>query len=763
MGEENQNQTPNLENSETPNPESVPSDSTQKSALNQDNGEGGLFPNNPKRTEAPVPEKEKPVAKKAPKPQTQPQEVEAIESSGLGGSQIFLIGFLITGGLLVMAFYGALLWALWTGNASNPLFETLGIEASGLKNLLLTLTNLIFGAVALAFLIATLIYIFRWAISRKSDENKRQLMTRFLLFLFFFILACSGWFFLYYIITQMTDARSRSVDNSLITTMPSNVIGLSAPALIEFDIGEKLFKRINPSVIRQISWDFDNDGQTDASGPKVTYRFLDRGANEGRFNVTAEVFYFSSIENAEVSFKSEREVIITNESVVAKINAGPESGPFPLEVEFNAGESKDPDGQVILYEWDMDDDGEFEIRQETPVVTETFARVGEYKVRLRVTGQNNDTDVAEKIITVQTPASDLQAIITSKDPLEGYPPLKITFDGSQSFVKEGLITQFEWFIEGEDEPVLGRKLQRIFRDPGEYKIVLTIQNDLGERQRTEKTIVVLEEDLKPEIVIKTTPELKARQKILRGAVPFEVTFDSSQSTVKDPAEWQWDFDNDGIVDQYGEVTKNVFRETGIYEVKLVIIDSAQGEHEKVFPIEVERAGVVAKVVAEPSAGPAPVTITFDGSGSYTDEGEIVNYIWEFPGQEEPINYGAQIDYLFEKVGNYVVKMTILTSTGKTATTETIVSARAPVVKAEFRVAPTAGPAPLEVKATPAIPKGIVREYVWGFGEATKEPYRVFRADAQRHVYFEPGEYTINLKIVDQNGVISEQKQKVVVK
>jgi len=199
--------------------------------------------------------------------------------SGSSTSQIFLYGFLATGGVLVLTFYAALLWALWTGNASNPLFETLGIEAIGLKGLLLTLTNIIFGALALTLLITTLIFIFRWSLAKSTDTNKRSLLTKFLLFLVLFFMACGAWFSLYYLIDQAAGSTNAAVDNSLITTTPENVIGLSSPVTVNFDIGTKMFERIPASVVRQINWDFDGDGKPDASGPVVTYRFIDKGDN----------------------------------------------------------------------------------------------------------------------------------------------------------------------------------------------------------------------------------------------------------------------------------------------------------------------------------------------------------------------------------------------------------------------------------------------------------------------------------------------------
>lgn len=714
----------------------------------------------------PVPE---PLPTSAPAPAAQPTPVPekspptappsaAVEPAGQSSvSSWFLYAFLITGGVLVLAFYSALLWALWTENAANPLFETLGIEAAGLKSLLLTFTNLIFGGLALILLITTLVYIFRWSLAKPTDSNKGRLLSRFGVYLFLFVLSCGAWFSLYYFIDQVSGRDNVAVDNSLIATTPENVIGLSAPVTVNFDIGTRMFERIPQQVVRQINWDFDGDGVYDASGPNVTYRFIDRGENNGRFPVTAEVFYFSTLENQEVSFKSEREVIVANENVTAVLGAAPDSGPFPLEVEFNAGGSKDPDGEVIMYEFDLDGDGEFEVRQESPMILETFNKVGEYRVKVRVTGQNNDTDVAERVITVQTPESDLKAVISSADSLEGYAPLKISFDGSQSFVKEGVITQYEWFVEGEDEPALGRRIQRIFRDPGEYLVSLTVQNDLGERQRAERTVTVYEDDINAKVEVRTTPEQPVND-VLRGKTPFEVSFDASASRIKEPLEWQWDFDNDGIVDEFGEAVQFVFREPGTYETRLVIVDSDKTEHEAIVPVQVDRAGLTAVILAQPFAGPAPLKIKFDGSASSTDEGEIVNYIWEFPGRE-PVNYGAQIEYEFQKVGNYVVRMSVLTSEGKTASDEIIVSARAPIVSADFRVVPTSGAAPLVVQATPGISKGVIQKYEWDWGDGSPL-VTLFVPDSVQHTYSALGTYTIKLRLTDQNGIVSEKTQTV---
>ena len=724
------------------------------------------FPENPKR-EAPVVSEEvvapaKEETKKVVPKKEKKTKKPLVQNTQKKSSQAILWGFTAVGVILVLTFYAMLFWGLLSGTASNPLFETLGIQADELKNILTNFTNLLFGLIALIFLLSSLAYGFRWAISPKEAINKKKLAVSASAALIGLFVTAGIWIFLYLIIVQSNGTQASDVDSSLIQTEPAILTGLSAPVLIEFDIGQRLYQNIDESLVKLINWDFDGDGQIDASGPKVTHRFLDRGENEGRFPVTAEIFYVSTATGEELSFESQREVIIENETVIASFTASPEEGPFPLDVEFNASESRDPDGEVILYEWDLDGDGQYELSsRDDATAFETFAKVGEYKVALRVTGRNNDFNITEKTINVQTPDSDLKAVITSTDALEGPPPLKVLLDGSQSFVKEGKITKYEWFIDGEADAVPTRRIERVFRQPGQYDVTLTVFNDLGEKQQTTKTIRVFEQDIDPEVIINTAPPLPDRATELTGSVPFTVTFDANASQIKNPVDWEWDFENDGIVDAYSAAVQHTFRSPGLNEVKLTITDAQGLTHRKTLDVNVARAGTVAKVSANPVAGPVPLEVTFDGSGSTTDDGEIVSYKWQFPGQ--PLQQrSAQVTYLFEQIGDFPVTMQILTSSGESDSETFIVSVRAPEVKASFQVNPSIGTAPLDVTFQPEPSTGIVREYVWDFGDGSPT-VSSFRATQQSHRYVTPGEYKVKLKVIDQNNLISTQSETVTVR
>ncbi len=737
--EENKDQNPN------PNP--VPE------------GEGKVTPQSspeiPKISQAP-PLSSKPEAKQ-PHPKKPEQVVKAPHKPKKGMSpRALLFGFFGIGILLVFVFYGIMLWGLLSGNVSNPLFETLGIKPEELQDVLLVVTNSIFGLGALFFLFASLIRFFQWVMMDSKSVNKKPTIKKVGLNFFFFVFACGLWVFFFWLITGAQVKKELKEDIEMIQTKPPIVIGLTSPVKIEFDIGTNLYGKMDPSLIRQINWDFEGDGENDASGPIVTHRFLDKGENNGRFPVRAEVVYYSPGEDKERIFTSLREVIVANEAVVASFTATPERGPVPLKVTFDAFHSKDPDGQIIKYEWDLEGDEAFEFPSEESTIEREFFKIGEVKVRLQVTGSNHDTAIHEKTIIVTEPEEKLRAEISSDVGFEGIAPFQVILDGGQSFSRMGKIVRYEWRIEGEDKVYVGRKFQRTFREQGEYKITLTIQNEQDEKDQATETLRVYKKKKEAKMKIRTTPPIDPKTEVLIGEEPLTVTFDSTLSVVQDPVEWKWDFENDGIVDESGAIIQHTFRETGEYDTKLIIIDSEEDEYEYIQKVLVERAGVRAKVVATPSAGPVPLRVEFDGSGSSADEGEIIDYIWEMPAAE-PVHYGAKITYELTDVGIFPVKLTILTSTGRTAETEILVSAREEGVYADFAFTPTGGEAPLKVKFNPTNSTGAIVNYFWEFGDGVTS-----HKFLPQHVYEDPGEYEVILKVKDRNNVVSEMKKTIVV-
>jgi hypothetical protein len=81
---------------------------------------------------------------------------------------------------------------------------------------------------------------------------------------------------------------------------------------------------------------------------------------------------------------------VSNEAPRA-LGGGPYEGKTGTPIEFNACTSGDPDGQIVLYQWDWDDDGTCDEHAESCVIAHTWAAAFQGTVRLRVTDEGGLT------------------------------------------------------------------------------------------------------------------------------------------------------------------------------------------------------------------------------------------------------------------------------------------------------------------------------------------------------------------------------------
>ncbi len=72
---------------------------------------------------------------------------------------------------------------------------------------------------------------------------------------------------------------------------------------------------------------------------------------------------------------------------------------------------------------------------------------------------------------------------------------------------------------------------------------------------------------------------------------------------------------------------------------------------------------VALVTASPRTGEAPLTVTFDGTGSYDPDGSIVTYSWDFGDGSPPVN-AQTASHTYESEGVYVATLTVTDNFGK---------------------------------------------------------------------------------------------------
>ena len=146
-----------------------------------------------------------------------------------------------------------------------------------------------------------------------------------------------------------------------------------------------------------------------------------------------------------------------------------------------------------------------------------------------------------------------------------------------------------------------------------------------------------------------------------GAAPLRVTFDASASSDGDGsiAAYAWDFGDGGV--GRGSNVSHTFERKGVFTVRLTVTDDENAAASASEELLVN-ANPLARIVADPVGGAAPLTVTFDGGLSADADGAIVSYAWRF-GADAQGAQGASATRTFSAPGLYAARLTVTDDLG----------------------------------------------------------------------------------------------------
>lgn len=150
-------------------------------------------------------------------------------------------------------------------------------------------------------------------------------------------------------------------------------------------------------------WDFDGDGTYDwssATTGNTVHTYTAVGTFDAVFRVTDNSGLTATAHAATTVVR-----IGLPGSPTALAAVSPSSGNAPLAVSFN-GTATDPDGDVVLYEWDFDGDGNYDwSSQATGNTSHTYSTAGTHVPALRVTDATGLTGTDQALVTVNIQTS----------------------------------------------------------------------------------------------------------------------------------------------------------------------------------------------------------------------------------------------------------------------------------------------------------------------------------------------------------------------
>jgi PKD repeat protein len=158
---------------------------------------------------------------------------------------------------------------------------------------------------------------------------------------------------------------------------------------------------------------------------------------------------------------------------------------------------------------------------------------------------------------------------------------------------------------------------------------------------------------------------------------------------------------------------------------------------------------VAVISATPASGNAPLPVTFNGSGSFDQDGTVTSYAWNFGDGTSAT--GAVVSKTYSTAGTYTAVLTVTDDTGRTGTASTVIQVTAPNVlpTAVITTTATTGAAPLAItfgSTGSRDPDGTIASYAWNFGDGTTG------TGAQvTKTFSTPGTYNVTLTVTDNRG------------
>ena len=349
---------------------------------------------------------------------------------------------------------------------------------------------------------------------------------------------------------------------SFTATFRSNV----SPYRVEFDPEASVDR---DGEIKELVWTFGDGSppKTVLNKSSITHEYTEAGQYKVRLRVT---------DNEGKADSTEQVISTNNQPPVAALRITPQAGQAPLDIEYNAGGSFDPDGIVSQYQISFDDG------QVASDVSgkHTYTQDGIYQVMLTVKDNMGLADTTFREVQVITPPIALLTIT----PSQGSFPLIATIDASHSLDPFGGDLLYKIYIDGE-LTYTQSKVVHIFETPKASAYLVRLE---VESQRNGMTNSVTESVF----VTNTPPIADFTYTPQNPQRTVEITF-TSTSVDPDSTDritfyrWSW---GDGSSEDTGSNLSSIihkYTSSGTYLVKLEVTDRFGGVGSKEVQIEVK--------------------------------------------------------------------------------------------------------------------------------------------------------------------------------
>ena len=408
----------------------------------------------------------------------------------------------------------------------------------------------------------------------------------------------------------------------------------------------------SPLDVLTYEWDTDNDGQfDDGTGQSISWNGDDDGSQQISVRVTDD--------DGGIGTDS---LIVTVSNVAPTVSLGPDMTINEgVTVGLSATASDPGVNDVLTYEWDTDNDGQYD-DDTGQSISWNGDDDGTGLISVRVTDGDGGVGTDSLTITVNNVAPIADADVSQNIVDEGVP---VNFYGNQ--YDPGADTFTYYWTFGDTGWSTDQNPVHTYVDDGVYTVTLTVtDDDLGSGTDT-----IL-------MTVNSAPPIATASADLNPVDEgVEVQFTGGVSgPAGDTHTYYWDF-GDSIGTSTEQSPTYTYMDDGVYVASLTVTDD-DGDSDTAWTIMfVNDLGPTADAGPDKSVTVIDV-VTFDGSGSSSYPDTIVSYVWDFDDGETAS--GMIVTHTFDEIGTYEVTLTVTDDDGSTDTDTAMVKVLVPGVE-----------------------------------------------------------------------------------
>lgn len=617
-------------------------------------------------------------------------------------------------------------------------------DASGAWEPLIPFAKLIAMIVAVAFVLIAMIAVVRIGKAANTSDNVRYMGFFRIGIVVIPGLLMSG--FVPYWITQEPPLTLNVVS-------PAPGTDLVAPLSMSFDASEAVqILRRQGLETKAFQWDFNGDGTFDLESVTPDgSAYYDR---QGGYNVSV------TLQLGDGSIRTIRRRVVIPQAV---FSYSPFVPVVDETIKFSVAHLiPEMDGFTVRdVQWDFDQDG---IPDETTSeldTTYTFLRTGPQQVSATISFTNQTQNTYIRILDIQEPKPNPfpVSIETTPEFLESPPPFQVVF---RIVSPETELQEVTWNFDDNTPEEKGDRVGHTFRSRKVYQVRASARDFNGRIAKTSTIVKVVENLNIPDLTFDGSHQVVSDTITAEAPVSIVMTPKTTMPLV----DFWWESpEKASQVTSTDTTLRAIFRDEGTYNLVLLAKDAEGRVMRRPIKLIVTPKSQLVSFQVRPAQAVAPQVVQFDGSLTRIPGEQITGFVWNFgDGDPDEQKFGdAYEEHEYTIPGEYVVRLTVNTLSGRSETATKTIVVRAPFLKSCFTMSRN------RIKAMQGIlfkwecTTGSPTKLIWRYGdgvEAESNP-----SDPRKeidHLFEKPGTFDVELYVEDANGSTSSYTQQVIV-